>query len=151
MSRAARKLSLALAATVLLVSGLVVAADIPGDKATISIDLIEGKKGAVKFEHAKHVAEYKKAGGAAITCKDCHHTLKSDADPIKPCSECHVKMGTAEKEIDGKKAMALATEKSAGKIDQKSIIFHQNCTEGCHKAMKAEGKKITACKTCHAK
>ena len=151
MSRAARKIALALASAVLLVSALVVAADIPGDKATITIDQIEGKKGAVKFEHSKHVTEYKKAGGAKIECKDCHHTIKSDSDPVKPCTECHVKVGEAEKEIDGKKAQALGKEKKPGKIDNKSVIYHVNCKDGCHKEMKAEGKKITSCKVCHPK
>jgi hypothetical protein len=151
MTRAARKLALILGGALLLVSGLVVAADIPGDKAEISIDLIEGKKSATPFPHAKHATEFKKKGGAKIECKDCHHTLASDREKPKACSECHVKVGEAEKEIGGKKAPALAKEKSPGKIDQKSVIFHINCKDGCHKEMKAEGKKITSCTVCHPK
>ena len=75
----------------------------------------------------------------------------ADGEKVKPCSECHVKMGEAPKTIGGKTAIALAAEKSPGKIDNKKVLFHINCKDGCHKEMKAEGKKITACKTCHPK
>ncbi len=144
--------ALLLAAGVILASGLVLAADIPAGKATLTLDLIAGKKGAVKFEHTKHALEYKKTGGAKITCKDCHHTLKADdggSEKIAPCTECHAKVGEAAKTIDGKAAPVLGVDKGGGVIDQKSILMHKNCVDGCHKEMKAEGKKITACKTCH--
>lgn len=122
-------------------SGVVIAAE----KAVIKIDQIPGKKGAVTFNHGKHINEYKAKGGAAITCKDCHHTLKSAADKAgaKACSECHVKPGEAQK---GKAPFLYAAE--GDKIDQKSVIYHGRCLD-CHKAMKAEGKDIAGCKTCH--
>lgn len=156
MKKTMEKMSVAIGAAVILISGLVLAAEIPASKDTITLNLIEGKKGPVEFPHKKHVTEFKKKGGAAIVCKDCHHTLKSDKEMPKPCQECHVKVGEAEKTIDGKKAPPLAVAKSDGKIEQKSVIFHKTCLDGCHKEMKDEvkkkdGKNITACKTCHNK
>jgi hypothetical protein len=138
-----------LASMAVLTTAALVFAGVPKGKETLKIDLIAGKKGAVEFPHAKHAAEFKKAGGAAIECKDCHHTAKSEKD-AKSCSECHVKPGEAAKKIDGKEAPVIATMKG-DKADTKSVIFHKTCKDGCHKEMKAEGKKITACKTCHKK
>ena len=63
----------------------------------------EGKQPAVKFDHAKHATTFKKDGGAAIVCKDCHHTLKSDApaadEKMQVCGACHVKDGAAQPEV----------------------------------------------------
>ena len=53
MRKLIARMAMALATGVLLVSGLVLAAEIPADKAEIKIDLIAGKKGAVTFHHAK--------------------------------------------------------------------------------------------------
>ncbi len=146
------KLAVAVAAAGVLISGLVVAADIPGDKAVISMDQVAGKKGAVEFQHTRHATEFKKVGGVAIECTECHHTLASNSETPKPCGECHAPLGAAEKMIDGKAAPVMAVEKKPGKIDQKSILYHMNCVDGCHKAVKkAEGKKITACKVCPPK
>ena len=127
-------------------------AGVPKGKEELTIDRIAGKKGAVTFPHAKHNDEFKKAGGAKIVCKDCHHTLKGDApagaEKAQACSSCHVKEGEAQKEHDGKKASFIAT--GGEKIDQKSVIFHKSCKDGCHKEMKKEtGKKLTSCKNCH--
>jgi hypothetical protein len=122
-------------------SGVVIAAE----KAVIKIDSIPGKKGAVTFNHGKHINEYKKKGGAEIGCKDCHHTMKSAADKAgaKACTDCHVKPTEAQK---GKAPFLYTAE--GDKVDQKSVIFHDTCVK-CHKAMKDEGKDIGACKTCH--
>lgn len=122
----------------------VVLAGVPEGKETLKIDHIEGKKGAVTFPHAKHVDEFKKPDGSAITCKDCHHTAATEAD-AKACVSCHVKEGEAQVESGGQKARFVAVAKGDG-VDQKSVIFHETCL-GCHK--KIEGKKITSCKTCH--
>ena len=133
-------------ALVLLASA--VWAGVPKGKEELKIDLIEGDKGVVAFPHAKHNTDYKKAGGAAIVCKDCHHT-STDEKEVKACSGCHVKEGEAQKEHDGKKAPFLATKKG-DKIDRKTVIFHARCLDNCHKAVQKEsGKKITGCKTCH--
>jgi len=130
-------------------------AGVPADKATIKIDALDGKKGAVEFAHTKHADEYKKQGDAKITCKDCHHTLKGDEpagdEKVALCVSCHVKEGEAQKEHDGKKASFLGTKKG-DKFDKKTVLLHANCVEGCHKAVKKEsGKKITSCKVCHKK
>lgn len=133
-----------------LASVAVIAADIPAGKETISIDQLPGKKGTVEFPHAKHSKEFKDPSGAAIACKNCHHTAK-DGEAPKACGSCHVKPGEAEKDIGGKKAAALATMKSADKVNQKSVIYHQRCRDACHKKVKIEGKKIGSCKACHKK
>ena len=138
---------------VMLVSGAVMAAaTVPAGKETVKIDVIPGDKGAVEFPHAKHVTTFKKVGGKAIVCKDCHHTLKADeptaTDAAQACQTCHV-LDTP-KTVDGKTAPVLATMKE-GKADLKSVIFHERCKDGCHKEMKAEGKNITGCNTCHKK
>ena len=139
-----------LASMAVLMAAALVSAAVPAGKETLKIDAIAGKKGAVEFQHAKHDVEYKKKGGAKIECKDCHHTATDEAN-VKPCGECHAKAGEAAKKIDGKDAPVLATMKSADKADTKSVLFHKTCKDGCHKEMKAEGKKITSCKICHKK
>lgn len=138
-----RTLATLLSLLIVSIAAAVVAA-IPAGKETLSIDQIEGKKGAVKFEHTKHATEYKKADGSAIACADCHHTAKTEAD-VKACSTCHVKQGAAQVEHEGKKAPFVA-EMKGDSVVQKSIVFHDSCI-GCHK--KIETKKIDACKTCH--
>lgn len=136
----------ALAAVVALMG--VVLAGVPEDKASITVDLLAGKKGAVTFAHAKHATGYKKADGSAIACKDCHHTMKAETDKVQACAACHVAEGEA-KEVEGKKAPALGTAKAPGEIELKSILMHKTCVD-CHKAVseKAE-KKIGGCTTCH--
>ncbi|MBI5508568.1 MAG: cytochrome c3 family protein [Deltaproteobacteria bacterium] len=134
---------------VALASALAFAADVPADKQEITINLLGGKQGPVKFPHAKHSKEFKK-NGEAITCKSCHHTLKADTDKPEACHTCHVKPGETEKEFDGKKAIPMAVMKG-DKADMKTVIFHKTCLDGCHKVAKVEGKNLTACKTCHAK
>lgn len=137
------------------VASVVHAADVPKDKAEIKIDLIKGKKGAVKFSHAKHASEYKDEKGGAITCKTCHHTDKAEpknAKDVKGCGDCHVADGEAQKEHNGKKAPFTAVKKDDD-FDKKTVIFHKTC-EGCHKKVaKAVPEKadIAKCKNCHAK
>ncbi len=139
------------------VAGVVYAADVPKDKAEIKIDLIKGKKGAVKFSHAKHASEYKDDKGGAITCKTCHHTEKAEpksAKDVKGCGDCHVSDGEVQKEHGGKKAPFLASKKDDD-FDKNTVIFHKVCTS-CHKkAAKATPalaeKGIDKCKNCHAK
>jgi len=154
MKRVSWVFAIPAAMAVILVSALVVAADVPAGKEEVVLNALGGKQGPVKFPHAKHVKEFKKKGGAAIVCKDCHHTLKADApgagEKAESCATCHVKPGEAEKEIGGKKAPAIAVMKG-DKADMKSVIYHKECADGCHKDMKAEGKNITVCKTCHQK
>lgn len=133
-------------------SGVAFAQAIPADKATVKIDSIPGEKGAVELAHAKHANELKGPGGKDITCKSCHHTLKADApaagEKVAACSSCHVV--DTPKTVDGKQAPVLATMKGP-KADLKSVLLHKTCKDGCHKDMKAEGKSITSCTTCHKK
>lgn len=121
-----------------------------GKKTDINLDYTKGKKGAVKFSHKKHATEYK-ANGKAIPCKECHHTLaKATAKPadVKKCTACHVAEGKAQVEFKGKKAPFIGVKKGA-KFDKKSLIFHKNCLDGCHK--KVKDKNIKKCKNCHVK
>ena len=124
---------------------------VPSDQKTLTIDDLEGKKGAVTFAHGKHATDYR-VDGKAISCKTCHHTLAADAPAagvkVKACTACHVKEGQAKKSHAGKEAPFLAT--GGAKIDKKSILYHQNCVDGCHKKAKSsEGKKLKSCKVCH--
>ncbi len=140
-------------AVALLASGFAFAATIPADKAEMKISEIPGDQPATPFAHAKHATTYKGAGGKAITCKDCHHELKTPdggTAKVEACSVCHVKPDQAQKTVDGKPAPFLYTLKD-GKAEMKSILYHQQCKDGCHKQVKVEGKNLTACKTCHPK
>ncbi len=137
-------------------SSLVLAADVPKGKEVLKIDIIKGKKGVVKFPHAKHVKEFKDAKGKAITCKNCHHTLRGppkNPKKVEKCSDCHVAEGQPQKTHGGKKARLLAKKKGEG-IDRKTVIFHKRCVE-CHKAVAKANpemkKKIGKCKNCHKK
>jgi Zn finger protein HypA/HybF involved in hydrogenase expression len=90
--------------------------------------------------------------GAAIRCKDCHHTLPA-AEPGEPfpdmrCTLCHVPLGAPEKEVGGKKARSLATLKPDGAIDIRSVLFHDQC-RGCHLKIKTETLNLATCKVCH--
>jgi hypothetical protein len=135
--------------------GVALATEVPKDKAEIKIDLIPGKKGAVKFPHAKHASEYKDAKGAPISCKACHHTEKGDpknAKDIKGCGDCHAAEGQPQKEVGGKKAPFLALKKGE-EFDKGTVIFHKTCIE-CHKAVAKtvpEKAAIDKCKNCHGK
>jgi len=79
----------------------------------MSINIIGGKQGPAKFPHAKHAKEFKK-DGAAITCKECHHTLKAadgGAEKVEGCPACHVKEAKPEG-VRGQEASFLATMKA---------------------------------------
>ena len=143
--------NLLMGVVIVLAGATVLAADVPSGKETLKIDLVDGKKGAVEFQHAKHTTTYKKKDGSKIECVDCHHTIKGD-EKAKACSTCHVKVGEAEKDVGGKKAPALAAMKG-DKVNTKSVIFHTRCKDACHKEIgkTAEGVKLTSCKTCHKK
>ncbi len=137
------------------VSGMVLAADVPKGKEILKIDLIKGRKGKVKFTHAKHVKEHKTANGKAITCKMCHHTLKGtpkNPKKVTKCSACHVAEGQRQRKHKGHKAAFLAVKKGK-KINKKSVIFHKTCVR-CHKAVARKNtklKKIAKCSNCHSK
>jgi len=139
-------LGVSIGVAALLTSLGVLAADIPADKAVITLDQIPGKQGSVKFPHAKHATEFK-VDGQSIPCKTCHHTMKSDAETPQSCESCHVKTGETQKQFEGKTAPVLGVSGN-----MKSVIYHQNCLNSCHKKAKAaDGKSIATCKTCHVK
>ncbi len=136
------------------VSGLVLAADVPKGKEVLKLNSIKGKKGPLKFPHAKHVKEFKDHKGKAIACKTCHHTAKKNAKKVKKCTACHVAEGQTQKEHKGKKAAFLALKKGK-KFNKKTVIFHKTCIK-CHKKVvkvnaDAKKKKIDKCKGCHKK
>jgi hypothetical protein len=100
-------------------------------------------KSPVKFDHKKHVQDYK------IACTECHHVFKDgknvwkEGDPVQKCDACH-----NEPTITGE--MKLPPEKQ--KLNLK-IAFHKNC-QGCHMALKkkdpAKYAKIpVTCAQCH--
>jgi hypothetical protein len=134
---------------VVLVAGVAYAAAPPKD---VAIDLVKGDKGAVTLPHEKHATF--KHGGKAVTCKDCHHTLKADApaagEAIAKCETCH-QLDTP-KTVDGKVAPVLA-KVTGGKAELKSVLFHAVCMDSCHKEVKtaADGVNLTKCDTCHKK
>ena len=143
-------------ALLLAAASTLVLAGVPKGKAELKIDHAPGKKGAVAFPHAKHVDTFKTADGKPISCKSCHHTLKTatakSASDVKGCTTCHSKPGDALKDVGGKKAPAIAALKDGGKVDKKSLLLHKTCVT-CHKkVVKAGGdKKIGKCKNCHKK
>ena len=138
----------------LLVLAVPALADLPFNLVQIELDNIKGPKGSVAFTHQKHAKEYKKVDGAAIVCKDCHHTQTQDTPgdikTVKRCISCHVEPGEAQVNHDGKKARFVGQMKG-DKWATKSIIYHGQCI-GCHKPVgAATGKKLGRCKTCHQK
>jgi len=142
----------AVAAAFLLAGGVAVGGSDKDGPETATIDKIEGKKGAVEFAHKKHAKEYKTADGKAIECVTCHHTSKKGGK-VEACDNCHVTEGQPQKEHDGEKAPFVAVKKG-DKVDVKSIIYHQNCLDGCHKKLaKADDKfkELGKCTNCHPK
>lgn len=100
----------------------------------ITIDGCKKKKPPVVFDHPKHAKMIKEQ---KQDCQACHHLVANKAPSKDLCSDCHMKpqgkLGTCQD------------------MSQKKNPFHVRCV-GCHKKMKAEGKKPpTACNGCHAK
>ncbi|RLB07807.1 MAG: cytochrome C [Deltaproteobacteria bacterium] len=84
-------------------------------------------KKPVTFTHKKHAVTYK------IACTECHHEWKKqERKQPQKCAACH-------------------KEKKEGKKLGLKRAYHKNC-QGCHKALKAQGKKTgptTKCSGCH--
>ena len=115
--------------------GILIATDCPGEISIKSDAFTKYKKGAVKFSHTKHHADYK------IACTECHHVYKDgknvfkEGDPVQKCSECHDAL------------------KSQGKVKKLMLAYHKNC-QGCHKQLAKAGKKTgptRKCNSCHEK
>ncbi len=131
---------------------LALAVQVPPGKEEMILSHIPGKLGPVAFSHGRHASVYRMPDGAAIRCKDCHHTLAAN-EPGEPfpdmrCTLCHVRLGDPEKEYGGKKARTLATLKPDGAIDIRSVLFHDQC-RGCHLKIKTETLNLATCKVCH--
>ena len=131
---------------------LAFSAQVPAGKEEMVLSHIPGKLGPVAFTHQRHASSYRMPDGAAIRCKDCHHTLAAD-EPGEPlpdmrCTLCHVPLGAPEREYGGKKARTLAALKPDGAIDIRSVLFHDQC-RGCHLKIKTETLNLATCKVCH--
>ncbi len=104
----------------------------------------EVKMGKVSFPHAKHFLD------AGYSCGTCHHEKKSEVNGKMvptPMSVEKVKALYAA----GKSPFQCKTCHGDLKKSQYKKLFHKNCLS-CHKAMKAEGKKVpTKCRDCHVK
>lgn len=142
-------------ATVLCVglsAGALVAA--AGFEASITFDHVPGTKGAATFGHAAHADGYKKADGTAITCRTCHHTVKTDRPSpaeVKACGTCHVAEGKPQVVVGGKKAPFIAVKNvDKDQYDKKSPLLHKTCLT-CHQKVRknSKGESITGCKKCH--
>ncbi len=141
-----------LSALIMISMTLLFMANVPKDKEKITIDHLEGDKGAVEFDHATHSEKAKNADGQALKCMDCHHTSKEadKAEDIQACSECHMAAGQEAKKVDDKEAPVLGVKKDESKFDQKKVLYHGLCLD-CHKKVEknAEGNSIKSCKVCH--
>jgi predicted CXXCH cytochrome family protein len=108
------------------VGALVIAGEVPADKAEIKFDT---KMGTVTFPHKVH------SGLEGVSCTSCHHTLKEGATP-QACSSCH----DPKMEKDGAPKLKDAV--------------HNNCY-GCHQEKADAGMKSGPlkkdCKACHVK
>ena len=138
-----RNMSIFLAAlciTAFLAVGIVIANDLPEEVTIEDEGYQKDKKGAVKFNHNKHVKEFE------ICCADCHHVYVDgkntwkEGDPVEKCAKCHNPV-----KEEGEAVMNLKK------------AFHKNCT-GCHSALKKEGKitkeqlkSLKKCSKCHEK
>jgi hypothetical protein len=128
------------------------AAQVPAGKEVMVLSHIPGKLGPVRFTHSDHASRYRMPDGAAVRCRDCHHTLATP-EPSEPlpdmrCTLCHVPMGQPERSFDGKPARSLARAKPDGTIDIRSVLFHDQC-RGCHLKIPAGVLNLATCKVCH--
>jgi hypothetical protein len=90
------------------------------------------RKGPVKFNHLKHIKEYK------ASCVECHHLYQGgrniwkEGDHVDKCVACHDPAEEKDKTIKLQSA------------------FHNNC-RGCHTEMNKQGKKAPdkKCNDCH--
>jgi len=129
-----KKLILALVA-VAFIATTVFSAFAADPKEAFTIDYLQNKKPPVDFPHKKHSSDF------GVTCKECHHTMKTDDETPKACGTCHVKGATTAVEGSGDAVDPCHNEKCT------KNIFHDKCTS-CHKEKDKGPKK---CKGCHPK
>lgn len=91
--------------------------------------------GAVKFDHAKHVA-------SKIACETCHHASKPEkamSSEHQKCTDCHTKVAAA----------PMKTKLQAAFHDP---MAKKGTCIGCHVKKAAEGIKTPSkCNDCHKK
>jgi hypothetical protein len=142
----------ALALTALALAAPAAALQVPKGTEVMRIDLVPGKFGAVRFEHARHNDAFKRPDGTPVRCRDCHHRLAADA-PTSPqedlkCSGCHARYGDPPRTIEGEVAPALAALRPDGAMEYRSILFHRWCW-ACHHRTMRDGHQNDRCKLCH--
>jgi Zn finger protein HypA/HybF involved in hydrogenase expression len=134
-----------------LAAGPAAATPVPKGTDVIEIDLVPGRFGAVRFEHARHTDEFTEPDGSRVRCRDCHHTLAA-AEPSSPkedmrCSGCHARLGESPRVVAGKVAPVLAS-RPEGETEVRAILFHKWCWD-CHYRTKKNGRQNDRCKVCH--
>jgi len=150
-----RFLAVALAAASLALAGSARAGD-AGDAArgpeVVRLDLVPGRMGAVTFKHGAHAAGLRRADGALVSCRDCHHDLPAgDGGAVQRCLACHAALDEPPRAIPamgGKVAPALVQRKEDRALDYKTVLFHAWCRD-CHKKSSPPGKRLHLCKVCH--
>ncbi|HHI96898.1 MAG TPA: hypothetical protein ENJ96_03520 [Thermodesulfatator atlanticus] len=102
------------------------------------------KMGRVTFPHGKHFLD------AGYSCGTCHHVKKNNVEG-KMVPEPMTVEKVKELAAQGKVAFQCKTCHGDLKRSQYKKLFHKNCLS-CHKALKAEGKKVPVkCRDCHVK
>jgi hypothetical protein len=129
-------LAIGFAAAVLLASmGIVLAQDIPKDKAVIVLP--GGPFGKVTFEHKKHAESY------GAKCETCHHPSKPEKPlerPNQACRDCHTRSVAAPMKTN----LVAAYHRNATAVGGTCI--------DCHKLEKPKGKAVPEkCQDCHVK
>jgi hypothetical protein len=120
----------------------------------VRLDLVPGRMGAVSFKHGAHAAGLKRADGAPVSCRDCHHELAAGAPvgaPVQRCTACHAALDEPPRAIasmGGKVAAPLVQRKEDRALDYKTVLFHAWCRD-CHKKSSPPGKRLHLCKVCH--
>ncbi len=146
-SRAAARAAIALG---LAAAGTAAALQVPKGTEFIDIDLVPGRYGAVRFEHARHNDEFTEPDGSRIRCRDCHHALAADEPSPNEdmrCSGCHARVGEPPRTVAGKVAPVLAS-RPEGETEYRAILFHKWCWD-CHNRTKKNGRQNDRCKVCH--
>lgn len=131
-------LPILLSGLLLVVPGWLRAAEIPPDKAVITL---QPKFGPVRFSHQRH------ATAMGIACQDCHHTLQVAAQPRR-CHDCHqakVFRVAATRPADAQPEAAQLAPVRA------KLAFHGLC-QGCH--VRLQGQQLASgptdsCRDCH--
>jgi Zn finger protein HypA/HybF involved in hydrogenase expression len=117
----------------------------------VRLDLVPGRMGAVTFTHGAHAA-LRHAGGAPVSCRDCHHDLPAGGGgTAQRCLACHAALDEPPRAIaamGGRVAPPLVRRKEDRALDHQTVLFHAWCRD-CHKQSSPPGKRLHLCKVCH--